>query len=788
MHFSTTAPSLLIASGLFLSLPLLAGCSEQAAEESQAAQEFVPYDGDALVRLDLTPLGDLEIEAPTEFDAASWLKLGDDGAIDGWKLHETKARSVILEGNSVLVITRTQGAIVEIPIALTLRDTPQISFNCVVRNQGYSIRAELLKDGVVLSTAVLPIVKAKSFQKLKMTFPAVLGSELRCDTIKLYLPPGKLPFVLESLSLEDVALGGYLPAEAFGALALIEIGSDSRQGTCISDSAGTMTSFEVESPEQELAFSFSMPRSIMRSGAPTKLLVSLEIDGADVEAHRYKFIGDDKTVPAWSHESIGLAKWQGKKVTARFELLSPDGSKRLAVLGRPQLVVRRERPPTVLLISSDTHRSDHLGFLGKKEGLQTDMLDKLAAAGVSFLNATSSINNTTPSHVALFTGLSPRDTGIVANAKRLAEVAPTLAECFADLGYATLAAVSAAPVCSQFSGLGQGFDRYSNPGYRSARDSSETLAQVHKWLADYEGRPLFVWLHIYDAHSPYDPPEELLNLYYPEHLKGRDGASPVADYSLAPDWDKGIADPVYTESAYMGEVSYVDQRLAELLSLERFWNGTIAFTADHGETLRIPGVDRWTHRGLSHANLAVPMIFKGHDLPAGTQRQAPVQQIDVGRTLLDISGHSDVDFPGSNVFDVAEDEPVARFALQANGFSASVLSGNWMLLFGLKPRKTGSMDPLDWKHGAALFDIEIDEACQNDLSEEFPERTAKLRRLVVRWLEESRRNSWIEAPVGESDDIKRKLTELGYVMVEGDISEDWLEADCKCANCVKFEK
>ena len=74
------------------------------------------------------------------------------------------------------------------------------------------------------------------------------------------------------------------------------------------------------------------------------------------------------------------------------------------------------------LITSDTHRADHLGFLFADGELRTDAIDALAERGVVFSNAVASINNTTPSHVALMTGLSPRDTGAVANALPISDL------------------------------------------------------------------------------------------------------------------------------------------------------------------------------------------------------------------------------------------------------------------------------------------------------------------------------------------------------------------------------
>lgn len=770
-------------------LLVLAACSAGEQEEASSSHgAFVPNDGTSFQRLEVESLGELTLEMPEDREAASWSQLGEAGKTDDWQLGETSLRSIELDGQPVIAIGRKEGAQFTIPADLTFRDTPRITFNLVVRNQGYFMRVELMKDGRVKSEAKLEIVKAKNFQSLALTFPQVSGASLECDAIRLRIPRGDQPLVLESIKIEDVAAGGFLPPEAFGGWALVEIGSDARRGTCLSSAAGLRTTVQVKDLEQEISFSYALPRSVIRPGPPPKLKCQFGNTSTVMISVELPFEGDLETPSRWQEYHMNVGDWAGHELEVQFEVVSPDGQPRLAVLGQPQMIARRKYPQTVLLISSDTHRSDHLGFLAGEEGPHTEMLDRLAAEGVTFLDATSSINNTTPSHVSLFTGTTPRDTGIVANAIRLVDSAPTLADRFAELGYATIAAVSAAPVCSQFSGLGQGFDRYSNPGYRSARDSAETLEQLLAWLPDYEGVPLFVWLHVYDAHSPYETPPEFINRYYPEWLKPRDPASPVADLSLAPDWDQHIADPVYTESAYKAEVSYVDERISELLSLDRFWNATIAFTADHGETLRNGGEDRFTHRGLNHANLAVPMIFKAPHLEGGEQRRAPVQQIDVGRTLLDLAGHPDVEFPGKNVFDVAEDDITPRFAMQANGFSAAVLSGKWMLTFGLRPTRSSRDLRRDWFHQVALFDIEADEACQNDLSATEPERTAKLRSLVVRWLLEGRKNPWQSAAVGSPEEIAGKLSELGYASMENaEGSEVWMDADCDCVNCARFE-
>jgi len=398
---------------------------------------------------------------------------------------------------------------------------------------------------------------------------------------------------------------------------------------------------------------------------------------------------------------------------------------------------------------------------------------------VAFTDAFSSINNTTPSHVALFTGLSPRDTGLVANARPLAEAAPTLAS------------VSAAPVNYSFCGLGQGFDRYSSPGLRSSRSSVDTLEQLEEWLPELDRVPLFVWLHIYDAHGPYRPPEKYWRMYYPPDADPYDANRPGADPSIAPGWDRAIADPAYTEALYKGEISCLDERLGAFLTIDRFWNGTVAFTADHGEDMRY-GEHPFDHNGLSLSTLSVPLIFKSPGLPAGVRRQDPVLMIDVGRTLLDLAGHPEAEFPGRDLFDTAAHAEGPRFAIQANGTGASVQLGRWMLVLTLHHSEHEPRVPEeeyhDRYHEVRLFDLESDPGCTRNVWEENRDETVRLRGLLIRWLTESAPRGWQDPATALGTDVARNLAELGYVSsgVSGG-SEEWIDPDCQCKWCKEFE-
>ena len=227
-------------------------------------------------------------------------------------------------------------------------------------------------------------------------------------------------------------------------------------------------------------------------------------------------------------------------------------------------------------------------------------------------------------------------------------------------------------------------------------------------------------------------------------------------------------------------------RLAQLFEHERFWSGVVALTADHGETLRTGGVHRYGHHTLSHANLAIPLVLVGPGVEAGARIETPVEQLDVGRTLLDLAGHPDADFPGRNLLAGADASPGAdlRFALEANGYSAAVLRGRWMLKLGLREDRSVLEKTGDWYHKAELYDITVDESCEHDLGSEHPELFAELRRELVDWLRSRSSRGWSEEARGDAGAIARQLAELGYTGSDPASGErEWIPVGCPCPNC-----
>jgi len=745
-----------------------------------AGEEAPTFSGEgSFARLELSPTG-----APIEFPELELLQRwhdfeeGDDHA--GWSVRGGELQIRRYQGQEILQIPRKQqDVVIEVPVDAEIRGRCLMTATMRVRGETVTFGASLFSGKEKVGTTQVKVDPKPDLNGVHFLIDVDGGETVRVDRLTLRIPKGKTPVQLRTLNLKQGALGMELGSVAFGRFDLIEIDGDARRATALPSGHGLGTSFGVERSADVLRFSYARPESLVVKGQRVSLQLALEGGGKLAE---HEFYLDDVD---WQHAQVSLEDFVGEEVQATWSL-DPSHGDAVCVLAQPRYSTNGARAPTVLLVTSDTHRSDHVGFLMEEGELRTDAIDELAAQGVVFLDAVSSVNNTTPSHISLFTGLTPRDTGIVANAKRLADAAPTLAEAFHDQGYLTLASVSATPVNYKLCGLGQGFDRYSIPVKKGVRDSQGTIGVLMDWLGDCSGEPVFMWLHIYDAHGPYAPPADMQRLYYDEHKDPYDPEAEGADPSLAPYWNHDIADPAYTEALYKSEITYLDDRLGELFRLPRVQDGIVAFTSDHGEVLRYGPGDPFDHRGLSLNTLAVPLIFKAPGLTAGERRDDPVQQIDVGRTLLDLAGLGHLEFPGRNVLSSTLQKGEPRFALQANGISASVLTDEWMLSITLRvPGSTNEVED-ELYHSVELYDLREDPVCRYNVWEQNPDKAATLRRAVIRWLEQAQRNDWESASVVSQEDIQKELADLGYVTVEDSTASEWFDSSCECSWCQRF--
>jgi arylsulfatase A-like enzyme/Flp pilus assembly protein TadD len=275
--------------------------------------------------------------------------------------------------------------------------------------------------------------------------------------------------------------------------------------------------------------------------------------------------------------------------------------------------------PNVILITIDTLRSDYLGCYGNRK-IETPTLDGLANDGTLFERAYCQAPMTPPSHASILTGTYPPTHGVRDfTSGRLRAGFPTLATMLKKNGYATAAFVSAYVLDSVW-GLNQGFDLYYdrftprefqgvNPG-NVQRKAGETIGLVLDWLNRGVRKPYFLWVHLYDPHHDYNPPE-------PFHSR-------------------------YASDLYGGEVAYADHELGRLIRALKqrgdYDSSLIVATSDHGEAFGEHG--EYEHGFFVYsATTHIPLIVKPPSLTGKTVRRVPdlVTTVDIAPTVLQVT-------------------------------------------------------------------------------------------------------------------------------------------------------
>lgn len=395
-------------------------------------------------------------------------------------------------------------------------------------------------------------------------------------------------------------------------------------------------------------------------------------------------------------------------------------------------------PWSVLLVTLDTTRADHLGTYGYPH-VDTPTLDGWAAAGVRFERCITPAPLTLPSHASLLTGLLPPSHGVHVNGDTaLPSEAVTLAERLRDAGYATGAVIGAFVLDARF-GLAQGFEKYDDDLSEGAQPSrygylqrdAKAVTDAALAFVRRAPRPFFLWVHYFDPHAPYAAPDGASQ-------RGRSG------------------------TPYDAEISYVDSQLARLAQyLEKSGAAAhtlVVATADHGEGL-------WEHGELSHglfvyeSTLRVPLIVRFPDRrAAGTHVAQPVSLVDVAPSLVTWLG-----LPAPGGLDgrvlplsdapAAEDRPLYfenEGPEQIFGWSRlwGIASGDWKLVRAPRPE---------------LFDLRGDPYEMRDLFAEQRERARALLEVSDRMRAELlARRPLPRAEVSLAAEDERRLRALGY--------------------------
>ena len=277
-------------------------------------------------------------------------------------------------------------------------------------------------------------------------------------------------------------------------------------------------------------------------------------------------------------------------------------------------------PPDVFLVTIDTLRADHIRCYGYEQ-IQTPALDSLAKDGIRFEQAFTPSPITNTSHATILTGLLPSTHGVTDFAVPLASDHPTWAELLKPQGYHTAAFIGAVILDSKTlaPGFDRGFDFYDNfPEHpktkerwgRVERRGMEVVEHAESWLGSHRAGPHFVWVHLYDPHDPYEPPEPFASLY--------------------------------KERPYDGEIAYADSALGHFvayLKRQGWYEGALVIVVgDHGEGLGEHNED--THGiFLYDSTTHVPLLVKlpGKDAK-GREVAAQVRTTDILPTALDVIG------------------------------------------------------------------------------------------------------------------------------------------------------
>ena len=419
--------------------------------------------------------------------------------------------------------------------------------------------------------------------------------------------------------------------------------------------------------------------------------------------------------------------------------------------------------PHLVLLSVDTLRADAVGAYGA-EGAKTPTIDALAAAGMLFEDAHTTIGKTGPAFASIFTSLYPPTHGARRNAQRMRSDIPVLAELLGEAGYEAAAFISNWTLRADLVGLNRGFDHYDeefnqarNAGGVTERDADDIVKATERWLrrrADDEernGRPLFLWVHFSDPHSPY---------------LERGGFTPPLPprKTRTAGWQK--------RWRYQSEVNYVDHwlgRLSEAIEERLPGPRFTLFLSDHGESMGEHSY--WGHgKNVHWPNTRIPMILAGPGLPTGLEVQAPVGVVDVLPTVLDLLGIEAPDgLEGQSLVPTGGETQ----AIQRPRY---VIGDRHTALFNKSRRNSPYENPLQIsmeldgakvvhdfsKRRTVYFDLTVDPREEKPLSEPPVELVPPLGRRLVNWYRALPKYEAKSSAVLSEDDIKQ-LKSLGYI-------------------------
>src|SRR5216683_563311 len=413
---------------------------------------------------------------------------------------------------------------------------------------------------------------------------------------------------------------------------------------------------------------------------------------------------------------------------------------------------RQKKPPrpNILIITVDTLRADRVGCYGYAGGL-TPNVDALAKDGVVFERGVAQVPLTWPSHAAIFTGTYPFHNGVQDfTGQPLSDRFRTLAESLKDHGYATGAVVSSF-VLDRSWGLARGFESYDdafagqeflvkNLGLVERR-AEESVNHAVGWLEAHPNQPFFLWLHLYDPHSPYNPPEPFRSQY--------------------------------AKQPYEGEIAYADSQLGRLFAWLKqapnslYDNTLIVFLSDHGESLGEHG-EREHGFFVYDSTVRVPVILKPpKSASLAAQRVADaIETIQVGPTVLELVGVQDPiqkQFQAASLVPLVNGKPhgPVRPAYSETFYPAN--SFGWSPLRSVQTARYHYIEAPEQE----LYEHQADPSENNNLIAKNADIAtslhAQLNQLLANYAASATAPGGVASGASASPDVLEKLRSLGYV-------------------------
>ena len=392
-------------------------------------------------------------------------------------------------------------------------------------------------------------------------------------------------------------------------------------------------------------------------------------------------------------------------------------------------------PQHLVLITVDTLRADRVGAYGWSAA-RTPAMDGLAAGGVHFGRAFAAAPITLPSHATLLTGLYPPGHRSRHNGLRAAADVATLATMLREQGFATGAFVAAFPLDRRF-GLDRGFDRYGDRMPRDAdgrqldeRSGMTVVDEALAWLAGVQAPRVFLWVHVFEPHAPYEP----------DPSRGAAGTSLPA------------------QVRYDDEVARADVAVGRLLGAlgPRAASTLVVLAGDHGEAFGEHGESTHSHF-VYDTTLRVPLIVAGPGVQARPQAIGEnVSLVDVLPTVIDALGLPQRDVDGISLMPVIRGGAPGARTIYAETF-APLLDFGWSSLRSIRSGQ--------WKYIEAptpeLFDLSVDPGELRNLAPDHVGITRELARSVLTF--SGPELPPIQAGDRPAADAQRRLGALGYV-------------------------